>query len=237
MESHISLPLFSTCKIIQVQKIPPQNTKQPLAWFHFNLHDHLFTVSDNACMYVGKEGAIRGVKCTIRFAPRCSFWHIGHLWWAGLVAPWHTGCVFGRRPAHPLRYFSPLVTIWGGDSVNKIDSTSLVDLLISLSLSVLQQPEEEIRAHTREFTQVFFFFKVTPDLNMPRSFLVKKYFSNKKPYYRESHLESQTGKFLPLSLIDWIWCICDCICHVELITQRELCQNRVADKTDSYMWR
>lgn len=31
---------------------------------------------------------------------------------------------------------------------------------------------------------------------MPRSFLVKKYFSNKKPYYRESQLESQTGKFL-----------------------------------------
>uniref|UniRef100_A0A096M925 Snail family zinc finger 1b n=1 Tax=Poecilia formosa TaxID=48698 RepID=A0A096M925_POEFO len=30
---------------------------------------------------------------------------------------------------------------------------------------------------------------------MPRSFLVKKYFSNKKPYYRESQLESQTGKF------------------------------------------
>lgn len=32
-------------------------------------------------------------------------------------------------------------------------------------------------------------------LNMPRSFLVKKYFSNKKPCYRESHLESQSGKF------------------------------------------
>lgn len=30
---------------------------------------------------------------------------------------------------------------------------------------------------------------------MPRSFLVKKYFSNKKPCYRESHLESQSGKF------------------------------------------
>ncbi|CAF91442.1 unnamed protein product [Tetraodon nigroviridis] len=30
---------------------------------------------------------------------------------------------------------------------------------------------------------------------MPRSFLVKKYFSNKKPCYRESHLESQRGKF------------------------------------------
>lgn len=41
-----------------------------------------------------------------------------------------------------------------------------------------------------------------PDLNMPRSFLVKKYFSNKKPYYRESQLESQTGKFFPPSLID-----------------------------------
>lgn len=36
---------------------------------------------------------------------------------------------------------------------------------------------------------------VKPDVNMPRSFLVKKYFSNKKPYYRESQLESQTGKF------------------------------------------
>ena len=129
-----------------------------MALFHFELHNHLFTVKDNACMYVGKEGAIRGVKCTIRFAPRCSFWHIGHLWRAGLVAPRHAGCVFGRRPAHPLRYFSPLVTIWRGDSVNKIRSTSLVDLLIALSLSVLQQPEREIRAHTREFTQVFFFF-------------------------------------------------------------------------------
>lgn len=28
---------------------------------------------------------------------------------------------------------------------------------------------------------------------MPRSFLVKKYFSNKKPCYRESLLDSQTG--------------------------------------------
>ncbi|KAK1898366.1 Protein snail like Sna [Dissostichus eleginoides] len=33
---------------------------------------------------------------------------------------------------------------------------------------------------------------------MPRSFLVKKYFSSKKPYYRESHLESQTA-FVPES--------------------------------------
>ncbi|KAM4572176.1 snail family zinc finger 1b [Fundulus diaphanus] len=33
---------------------------------------------------------------------------------------------------------------------------------------------------------------------MPRSFLVKKYFSNKKPYYRESQLESQTA-FVPES--------------------------------------
>ncbi|KAK2851505.1 hypothetical protein Q5P01_007781 [Channa striata] len=33
---------------------------------------------------------------------------------------------------------------------------------------------------------------------MPRSFLVKKYFSNKKPYYRDSQLESQTA-FVPES--------------------------------------
>lgn len=33
---------------------------------------------------------------------------------------------------------------------------------------------------------------------MPRSFLVKKYFTNKKPYYKESHLDSQAA-FIPES--------------------------------------
>lgn len=36
---------------------------------------------------------------------------------------------------------------------------------------------------------------------MPRSFLVKKYFSNKKPYYRESQQESQTGMLFYFTLM------------------------------------
>lgn len=44
----------------------------------------------------------------------------------------------------------------------------------------------------------YFELSVQPDLKMPRSFLVKKYFSNKKPCYRESQLESQTA-FVPES--------------------------------------
>lgn len=40
------------------------------------------------------------------------------------------------------------------------------------------------------------------EINMPRSFLVKKYFSNKKPCYKESQLESQTGKLFSLTEVE-----------------------------------
>lgn len=50
----------------------------------------------------------------------------------------------------------------------------------------------------RDYLDLFFsphqILQEKADLRMPRSFLVKKYFSNKKPCYRESHLESQSGK-------------------------------------------
>uniref|UniRef100_A0A671WAW5 Snail family zinc finger 1b n=2 Tax=Sparus aurata TaxID=8175 RepID=A0A671WAW5_SPAAU len=74
-------------------------------------------------------------------------------------------------------------------------ASGLVDLSQSLPSAAARRGDPS--APPGIYTSIFF-FKVTPDLNMPRSFLVKKYFSNKKPYYRESHLESQTA-FVPES--------------------------------------
>lgn len=75
---------------------------------------------------------------------------------------------------------------------------------------------------------------------MPRSFLVKKYFSNKKPCYKESQLESQTGKLFSLSEVERL----DLSCRVnprhslkESLTRMpsDAHQSHVADKQDVFL--
>lgn len=60
--------------------------------------------------------------------------------------------------------------------------------------SCLDQSAFYLSARRRGTTLILYEI-LQENLNMPRSFLVKKYFSNKKTCYRESHLESQSGKF------------------------------------------
>lgn len=168
----ITLPLFPlTFKeflcaftIVHVQKTP-QTFGSNLT---LNCTSHLSRLNNNTCMHVGKEWAIRTVKCAIRFALCYSFWHFGHLWWVGLVAPWHTGCVFGRRSAHPPLCFSPFVTIWRGNfAIRQQDSFNHGGGVADLSPSVLfpsdgnpQLSESKIiwSEHTPPWEYIYIYF-------------------------------------------------------------------------------
>lgn len=134
----------------------------------FTLNWTLGRSHDNTRMPDVWKSAIRGVKCIIRSGRCNSFWHIGHLWWMEPVAPSPDtrGCVCGRRRAHPLRCFSPLLTIWGGKfGIPQTDSTLVVVLSIfqEFSLHPDRNPlfaQAVIRAHNALdciFPPVFYF--------------------------------------------------------------------------------
>lgn len=197
--------------------------------FHIELNTRPFTFHDNTRMLDVWKPAIRGVKCIIRSGRCSSFWHIDHLWWMEPVAPSSDtrGCVCGRRRAHPLRCFSPLLTIWGGKfGIPQTDSTLVVVLSIfqEFSLHPDRNPlfaQAVIRAHNALdciFPPRFLFLfcivipSVKLELKMPRSFLVKKYFPYKKQHNRERYPESHTGKFAIVR--DCMQDICECIRYI-----------------------
>ncbi len=171
------------------------------------MHSHLSTFNDSTCMSVGKEGAVRNAQLDLRLAT--AFGAMGTCGeWAG--GAWGVSWG-GDLPTHPAS--SPLCLLYEEPtfrSVNKTYSASVIVLFLSkLFLSVRLESAAVWRrdlwiwAHSAVGIIIIFFnLSEKPDLNMPRSFLVKKYFSNKKPYYRESQLESQTGKFFFLT--DWL---------------------------------
>ena len=142
-----------------------------------------------------------------------------------MAAPRRAGvCLWaGICPPTPL----PQSAIWGGNFKGIHSSTLVVLLFDSASPFFSYKSDRNLHFSTARVDHsesvgsnfFFFFFLVSTsqpekvEHNMPRSFLVKKYFSNKKPYYRESQLESQAGKFL----------LCFGVCYLEnnlLLTTR-----------------
>lgn len=124
-----------------------------------------------------------------------------------LAAPWQAGvCQWAVIcPPSPLRLplaFYMRRRLW--DHVNEIHSARQCRSALQV-FSILPSPvppgilqlcgSKCVYAAVGLLAHFFDILQEKADLDMPRSFLVKKYFSSKKPCYRESHLESQRGEF------------------------------------------
>lgn len=159
-------------------------------------------------MRVGKEWVIRAVKCSLDLRRAVAFGTLGTCGEWGWRPDTRGVSLGGDLPTHPLLLLSGYYMRRKvcDSSTSYFSPSSRLAVFAKLFLSVHLESAAVWRRDLCAWAHVavgIFFFNLSenPAFIMPRSFLVKKYFSSKKPYYRESQMESQTGKFFTHWLI------------------------------------